>query len=284
VTAIGGAMTRDAPRSPPRRVSLVLSDVDGTLVTRDKRLTAASREAISALRSKNIHVALASSRPPFGLRSVLDASDIDGPVASFNGGLISSRAGDELAAHWLPRDVAASTIQFFDEWGMEVWAFTAERWLCRDPKGDYVAHEQGTVSQSPTIVQSFDADLDRYGKIVAVSADPNRLANCELEAQKKFGARAQVARSQAYYLDVTHPSADKGDALTTISRATGVPLDECVAIGDGANDIPMLQTAAYGIAMGNGVEQLRNRADFVSKSNEDEGFAFAVKHILEFVG
>jgi Cof subfamily protein (haloacid dehalogenase superfamily) len=276
-------MTKDqtSHRPIPSRISLVLSDVDGTLVTSDKKLTPRAVSAARALRNKGIPFTVASSRPPFGLKSVVGELGLDQPFASFNGGFLGRPDGEALAEHWIPTQIAAEAIHYFEQWGFEIWAFTAREWLCRDSEGAYVAHEMRTVSQKPTVVKSFDPFLDALGKIVAVSADRDRLAQCEAAAQARFGDLAGVARSQAYYLDVTHPEANKASALKTIAAALGAPLSECVAIGDGVNDLGMLQTAGFGIAMGNGVEALRAEADYVTASNEEDGFARAIEHILK---
>jgi hypothetical protein len=131
------------------------------------------------------------------------------------------------------------------------------------------------------MVASFAPYLDSLGKIVGVSTDSEGLARCERAAQDRFGEDAMVALSQAYYLDVTHIKANKAEALRTIAASCGVPLSECVAIGDGGNDAVMLKTAGYAIAMGNAVDSVKKAADFVTTSNEDEGFSHAIEHILE---
>lgn len=268
-------------RRLPKRISLVLSDVDGTLVTRDKHLSARSIDAVRRLRAAGVRFSVASSRPPFGLRAILDLLAVSLPSAAFNGGLVVGSDGAAIAAHYVPRDIAAAAIAFFEDRGVQVWAFTATQWLCRDPEGDYVAHEQKTIAHAPTLVASFAPYLDALGKIVAVSADAQALAQCEQAAQARFGEHAMVARSQSYYLDVTNKSANKAEALRAIAASCGAALAECVAIGDGGNDAIMLESAGYGIAMGNAVEPVKAAADFVTTSNEDEGFARAIEHILE---
>ncbi|HWG05167.1 MAG TPA: HAD-IIB family hydrolase, partial [Beijerinckiaceae bacterium] len=123
--------------------------------------------------------------------------------------------------------------------------------------------------------------LDAVGKIVGVSADFEFLARCEIELAGVLGHSASVARSQSYYLDVTDPRANKAEALRFIAAHYGIPREEIVAIGDGLNDIGMLQWAAFGIAMGNGSDTVKAAADFVTVSNEEDGFAAAMDHILQ---
>jgi hypothetical protein len=101
---------------------------------------------------------------------------------------------------------------------------------------------------------------------------------------RRLGPAAAVARSQAYYLDVTNPRANKAEALRVLAGHCSVARDEIVAIGDGLNDIGMLREAAFAVAMGNAPEAVRSAADFVTASNEEDGFAAAVSYILRACG
>jgi len=267
-------------RSLPKKISLVLSDVDGTLVTDDKRLTTASVEAVRLLRAAGIRFAIASSRPPRGMQSVAAALDIDTPMTGFNGGVIATRDGAVLASHFVPRDVGQTAIETMGKAGAQIWVFNADRWLVRDTAAAYIIREQRTVGFAPTLVDDFAPFLDQVGKIVGVSEDFEFLARCEIETARCLGDRATVARSQAYYLDVTNPLANKAAALRLVAEHLGIARDEIVAIGDGLNDIGMLQEAGFGVAMGNGSQPVQSAGDFVTASNQQDGFAQAIGHIL----
>jgi Cof subfamily protein (haloacid dehalogenase superfamily) len=268
-------------RAIPKQISLVFCDVDGTLVTNDKRLTAASAEAVRNLRAAGIRFAIASSRPPRGLSALVTALAIDTPISAFNGGLIIERDGTVLVRHLLPRDVGETAIELFGNAGTEVWAFTPDLWLLRNADSPYVAREEHTVGFAPVPVSDFTPHLGEIGKIVGVSGDFEFLARCESEMARRLGPAAAIVRSQAYYLDVTSPRANKAEALRVLARHCSVPPDEIVAIGDGLNDVGMLREAAFAVAMGNAPEAVRNAADFVTASNEEDGFAKAVSFILD---
>jgi Cof subfamily protein (haloacid dehalogenase superfamily) len=269
-------------RAIPEKVSLVFCDVDGTLVTDDKRLTAATSEAVRRLRTAGIRFAIGSSRPPRGLQDLAVALDLDTPMAAFNGGMIVTRDGAVLARHLVPRDVGKTAIELIGNAGVHVWIFTADRWLVNGTGGgSYVAHEQHTIGFAPTPVEDFAPYLDQVGKIVGVSEDAEFLARCEIEAARRLHQAATIIRSQTYYLDVTNPQANKAEALRLLAERTGIPRGEIVAIGDGWNDIGMLREAAFAVAMGNAPEAVRSAADFVTASNQEDGFAKAVALILE---
>ncbi len=268
-------------RALPAKISLVFSDVDGTLVTKDKRLTPAARAAVDRLREAEIRFAIASSRPSFGLVALGEALGLDTPMTAFNGGLTVARDGVVLSRHFLRRDVAEKAIDWFAKAGVETWVFTPEQWLVTDVGATYVAFEQRTINSPPSKVADFTPYLDAVGKIVGVSADFEFLARCEVELAKALGQSASVARSQSYYLDVTDPSANKAEALRFFAGHYNIPREEIVAIGDGLNDIGMLQWAGFGVAMGNGSDTVKAAADFVTSSNEEDGFAAAMDHILQ---
>ena len=101
---------------------------------------------------------------------------------------------------------------------MDAWVYSGKDWLVRDPKAPHVAREQWTVKFAPTVVENFEDALGRAVKIVGVSDDLDLVARCEKEAQDALGANASAARSQPYYLDVTHPDANKGTVVTTLSK------------------------------------------------------------------
>lgn len=270
-------------RARPTRLSLVLSDVDGTLVTDDKVLTEPTRRAVAALRSAGIRFAITSSRPPAGLRSVIEALEIDTPVAAFNAGMIvrPDAGRSVLEQQLLPQDAGHATLAFFAQQRIDPWVFTADQWLLSRPAGPYVDHERHTVGFGPNSVEDFGPYLAAVGKMVGVSDDFELLARCEAELRKALGTTASVVRSQKYYLDVTHPRANKGTAVRALAEHFGIPRDEIVTIGDGLNDVAMFEQGGLSIAMGNASAPVKQAADLVAPStNEEDGFAEAIQHFV----
>jgi len=265
---------------PHRQPSLLLSDVDGTLVTDDKVLTAATREAVALLGRAGIRFAITSSRPPAGLAAVAQALAIDLPIAAFNGGMIMSQRNPPTVVeqHLLPAAVGLRTVELLAQWGIDTWVFTADRWLLQRPAGPYVSHEERTVGFAPTVVEDLRPHLDGVGKIVGVSEDFALLARGEAGLRQSLGDDASVVRSQNYYLDVTHPRANKGTAVLALAAHLGIPTSAVATIGDGFNDIAMFAQAGLSIAMGNAAPAVQAAADFVvPATNEQDGFAQAVR-------
>ena len=163
---------------------------------------------------------------------------------------------------------------------MDVWIYSGKDWLVRDSDAPHVAREQWTVKFPPTVVESFNEVLDNAVKIVGVSDDRDLVARCEREAQDVLGTGASAARSQPYYLDVTHPDANKGTVVTTLSKLLSVPTSEIATIGDMPNDVLMFRRSGLSIAMGNASPDVQAQADLVTASYNDEGFAKAIEQFI----
>jgi Cof subfamily protein (haloacid dehalogenase superfamily) len=261
-------------------ISLVLADVDGTLVTAEKVLTARAGAAVKALRTAGIAFAITSGRPPRGMAMLIDPLALQTPVAGFNGGIFVKPDMTIIEEHVLALDVAKEAIEVITSNRMDAWVYSGKDWLVRDPKAPHVAREEWTVKFAPTIVKDFADGLSRAAKIVGVSDDLDLVARCEKEVQDRLGAKASAARSQPYYLDVTHPDANKGTVVTTLSQWLAVPAGEIATIGDMPNDVLMFRKSGLSIAMGNASPEVQAQADLVTDSYDNEGFAKAIERFI----
>jgi Cof subfamily protein (haloacid dehalogenase superfamily) len=261
-------------------IRLLVSDIDGTLVTKDKRLTPAARQAAQHLADAGIALALTSSRPPRGVALFANELGLQTPRAGFNGGTITDASGNVLESLTLPADVARQALDHLASVHIDPWLFTTDEWVLLNPSGDYVDWEQHTVQMPYRIVESLEADIGSAGKIMAASKDVARLAQCETDLQFKLNGRASVHLSQAYYLDITHKDATKGYAVQSIARLLGIDMAHTAAIGDMPNDLPMFDAAGYSVAMGNAPPAVKSRAAYVTHSNEEDGWARAVENYI----
>ena len=165
--------------------------------------------------------------------------------------------------------------------GVDPWLFTDAHWYIRDPEGDNVPLETRTIGQEPTIVADFAPDLyDRVLKVIGSCNDHAHLASCEALLQRELGGDALATRSQLYYLDVTNPRAHKGEAVASLAKAFGVPVSAVLTIGDGTNDIPMLEASGFSVAMGNGSDAVKAAAHAVTDDCEHDGFARAIERYV----
>jgi Cof subfamily protein (haloacid dehalogenase superfamily) len=263
-----------------RKISLVLADVDGTLVTEQKVLTKRAQAAVHSLRGAGILFAVTSGRPAKGMAMLIDPLQLDTPIAGFNGGLVVKPDFTIIDQKTVPADVAASSIDLLRSHGLDVWVYRGNDWLVGKADGPHVEHEAWTVKFSPKVVADVAAELDQVSKVVGVSDDFDRVQRCEADAKATFGQLATANRSQPYYLDVTNKDANKGAVVEFLSRRLGVPAAEIATIGDQPTDVPMFQRSGFSIAMGNASDQVKGQASVVTESYNDEGFAKAMERFV----
>ena len=262
------------------RIKLVVSDVDGTLVTKDKILTGRARDAVRRLREAGIGFTIVSSRPTIGMSFLIEPLALELPFGAFNGSSIVDPQLKPIEQHLIPPDTAQRAINVLKEFGVDIWLFTNEHWLTRNPNGEYVGHEQLAIKHDPVIVTDFTPYLTSACKIVGASSNPVLLARCEAAMQATVGTTATAVRSQTYYLDVTPPGHDKGTFVAAMAKRLGIPLSEIAVIGDMQNDLPMFAKGGLSFAMGNASDDVKRHATHVTASNEEDGFAKAMDVIL----
>jgi hypothetical protein len=262
------------------KISLVVSDVDGTLVTKEKVLTARARDAARKLRDAGIILALTSGRPPLGMQMLIEPLDLTGPIAAFNGGMVVRPDMSAIARHVLPADVTRRVVASLEAHRLDVWIYDDMAWYVRERHGPHVDREEWTVKFPPNVVAAFGDALERAVKIVGVSDDHAAVLLAEKDVQREFGEQVSATRSQPYYLDVTHPLANKGAVIETLSRVLKIPAQEIATIGDGPNDVLMFAKSGMSIAIGNASTEVQQAARFVTTSSEEEGFANAVDRFV----
>ncbi|MEH3144230.1 MAG: Cof-type HAD-IIB family hydrolase [Methylobacterium frigidaeris] len=262
-------------------IGLVVTDVDGTLVTPDKALTPAAIRAVARLRERGIAFTVASSRPPVGLRGLVEPLGLTLPMGAFNGSTVVRPDLSPISETFIPEAAARTAAARFAAAGIDLWVFAEGDWILRDPDGPYTDLERRTIGTGPRVVADLAPFLGRAAKLVGVSRDHAGLAACEEALAAEIGDGAAVHRSQAYYLDVTPPGEDKGGFVARLAAELGVAADEVATLGDMANDVAMFARSGLGIAMGNAEEAVKRRAGAVTASNAEDGFARAIaRHVL----
>ena len=261
-------------------IAAVLTDVDGTLVTKDKVLTPRALQAVRQLRDRGIVFTITSGRPPFGMRMLVEPLGLTMPMAAFNGGVIVLPDLSILDERQLPDYVLPALVDMIQAHGLDVWLFRSTDWCVRSPNAPRVSRETSNIQCPPVVVPNFDGVLTGVVKIVGVSDDHPRVAACEAAVQKEFGAQVSAARSQPHYLDVTHPTANKGVVVERLSRYLKIPMDRIATLGDQPNDVLMFRKSGLSIAMGNAGEEVKRQATLVTTSHGDEGFANAVEQFI----
>jgi hypothetical protein len=263
-----------------RQIRLVLSDVDGTLVTSDKTLTQASIDAVAALRAAGIAFAVTSGRPPRGMAMLIEPLGLTTPIGGFNGGLVVDPQMRVLEKRSIPASIVPSIFESLGKAGLSVWCYQGVDWYVSDRDGPHVAQESSTVQFEPKVRADFDGLVDDVAKVVGVSDDPDAVARGTDAVRAQFADSVSATASQPYYLDVTHPDANKGQVVHYLASALDVPVEQIATIGDMPNDVLMFANSGLSIAMGNADREVQRAARRVTRSNDEDGFAHAVNELV----
>jgi len=282
---------------PSKKISIVLADVDGTLVDSQKRITDRAKAAIQKLNDAGIKFAVTSGRPPRGMTMISDQVKLSAPIAAFNGGmLVDTGTMKVLKQQTLDDETARAVIKRVDGCGLEVWVYAGVDWYLRNINAPHREKEEHTVQFPPTEVKDFEAALKQgVAKVVGVSDDLALVVKVEKAIQDEFEncafaesktqsrdcePRVSAARSQPYYLDITHPNANKGAVVEMLSQLLQIPAEEFATIGDMPNDVLMFEKSGYSIAMGQANDEVKKSAISVTAGMDDEGFAKAMEDFV----
>ena len=278
-----------------KAIRLLLADVDGTLLTREKILTERAQEAVRKLRAAKVAFAITSGRPPRGMQMLIEPLALTTPIAAFNGGLFVRPDLSVLEQRVLQSDTIEPVMEMMKAHHLDTWIYRGTDWFVPARHGPHVDREEWTVKFPPTVVPDFKGLTSDVAKLVGVSDDLDAVRVCEQAVRDRFAneihssqsnpqrepqPRVSAARSQPYYLDVTHPDANKGAVVLSLSKMLGIATDEIATIGDMPNDISMFLKSGVSIAMGQSSEEVKKAATHVTTSSEEEGFANAVERYI----
>src|SRR6516164_8285455 len=228
------------------RITLVISDVDGTLLDNNKELTSGAPEAVDRLYQAGIRFTIASARPPRMVRELVSKLHVREPLACFNGALFISPDGTVLQEIQMSPQDAQQVADFIFQQGFDLWVWTDSDWFVSDPSGPHVAGHEMQMGRKATPLTTRDMSHFRVLKLVGV----------------------------------TDARANKGEAVLRISEMLRVPTAQIATIGDMTTDTFMFRKSGVSIAMGNAFDDVKAQAKFVTKSNEENGFAYAMDHFV----
>jgi len=265
----------------PSTVKLLLADVDGTLVTQDKVLTDRAVEAVHKLHDAGVTFAITSGRPPRGMAMLVEPLDLRTPIAAFNGGLLVNRDMKVIEQRVLPEDLVVPVADMMSSFDLDVWLYSGAEWYVPKADGPHVARESWTVKFDPEVMPDGVQGLTgSVAKLVGVSDDHDAVDKATEAVHNRFGDHVSAATSQPYYLDVTHPQANKGAVARYLAAKYKLERDDIATIGDMPNDVLMFAHSGLSIAMGQSSPEVKRAARRVTTSNQDEGFANAVERFI----
>ncbi len=260
-------------------IKLVVTDIDGTIYTPECGISDGVKSCIKKLQDNGIHFAIATGRTYLSAKYMADLAGAKCPLISYQGGLICSYEGDIWDVKYLNPDIAKEIINDFRKRNIHLNVYVEDK-LYVEEDDDYIKDYIGDKGIDYFKVNSFEElDFSKLNKMLAIKYDCEFIDNLIKELQEKY-PEIYTVKSFKYFCEIANKEATKGNAIKFLAKKYGIKTDEVLAIGDQNNDIEMVQTAGIGIAMGNGTDEIKNKADYITDSVENDGF---VKAINKFV-
>ena len=256
-------------------------DLDGTLTNHDKEVTPITRQALMKAQKNGAHIILASGRPTYGIAPIADHLEInkyDGYVLSYKGGkIVKWQTKEEIYSNPLPNDVIPILYNYAKKKGHALLGYSGKEIITEMPDDKYVKEESRINKMQIRKINNLMESLEPNPTKLLMTGDPSLMIKAEEELSELVGNRMDVFRSAPFFIELVPRGIDKAQSLNRLLGLIGLTPNDMIAFGDGYNDLSMLKLAGIGVAMANAVPEVRAEADFITKSNEEDGVAFAIQ-------
>lgn len=264
--------------------ALVL-DIDGTLTNSKKEITPATKAAIQDLMQKGKKVILASGRPTPGMRryeAELELEKYGGYLLSFNGArVVDCRTGDIVYQKMLPLSLLPGLYHFAKEHGCGLITYLGNEVISAFSADKYVEIEARInglpVREVSNFLEFVDFDINKC----LMTAEPEAAEQFEEELKSRYGQVASIYRSEPFFIEIMPQNIDKAATLNQMLPSIGCTRDDTVCCGDGFNDISMIRYAGVGVAMGNAQPAVKEAADYITATNDEDGLVQVIKEFFD---
>lgn len=263
-------------------IKLIVSDVDGTFLPKSRMITEATRKVLRELAARNIAVVLASSRPPLGMRHILDDAGFTTtptPFIGMNGAVIANTSGETLHSATLEPSLVQAVYSTVMDTGVNFMLLDEKGWWSSG-NDDLVQREAASLRFEPILSGLHERMKSPVSKITLLGK-PEHSAEAKRRLDALFEGKISASSpANPKFIDITAPGVHKGTAVMRLAEILGVRSEEICTIGDGDNDIEMFRVSGMSVAMGHASETVRNAATHLTVSHEEDGWAKAMHNFI----
>lgn len=260
---------------------VLVLDIDGTLTNSKKEITEATRQAIWQIMEKGHRVILASGRPAPGMKRYeeeLELAKKGGYLLSFNGGrIIDCTNGEVVYQRLLPKEIISLLYEYAKKHEAGLLSYEADTILSAFAPDAYVEIESRINNMPVRVVENFAEYIDFDMNKCLMTAPPEQAAVYEKELQELLKDVASVYRSEPFFIEIMPKNVDKAASLDQMLPLIGMSREQTVCCGDGFNDLPMIRYAAVGVAMGNAQPVVKEAADYITGTNDEDGLVEVIE-------
>lgn len=264
---------------------LLTLDLDGTLTNSRKEITPSTRQALIDIQKNGKKVVLASGRPTYGvipLAKLLDLQIYGGYILGFNGGQITDcRSGNMIYNKTLPADYIRPVFELVKKYPeAAIITYYKDEILAGMQPNRYTDLESRINHMPIRLLNDFPAEIDFPANKLLVTGEPAVMEVIEKELKKTFHSALNIYRSDTFFVEIMPQKIDKAYSLHRLVSSIGLKADNVICCGDGYNDITMIEYAGLGVAMENAQPLVRKTADFITKSNDNDGVLYVIQNFM----
>lgn len=268
------------------KYKIIALDLDGTLKNSENKITPKTKEALIECQKRGLTVVLASGRPTPGLRheaSELELEKYGGILLSFNGARVYDIKNDKVIFEKVvTKPMADAMYDRAREFGLCCMTYEGMDILTEDEHDKYVQVEGNINDMHIQHTDNFKGAFDHDVNKVLLTGEPDYVASVIDEFKAPYENELSIYRSAPYFIEIMAQNVDKAASLAKMCEALNVTKDEMIAFGDGFNDISMIEFAGLGVAMGNAQDVVKEKADLITLSNDEDGIYEVLKqYVLE---
>ncbi|MBF0713561.1 HAD family phosphatase [Gemella sp. GH3] len=264
-------------------IKLVVTDIDDTLLNSKGELTEKTRNTIKKCIDRGIKVILASGRPDFGMQQYvkeLNLDSYDNYLLSYNGAKMTNlMTGEVIYDRLLEVERIKFLINKAYEHNCDVLTYQDNKVLT-NKANPYAAWEANALKTNLVLISDIENKIFEKSAKAIILSDPDKAIEIKDKLSFEIGDKYEVAMSKPFFIEVNDKNISKGGALEFLCERMGITNNELLAIGDGLNDLSMIEFAGCGVAMGNANQLLKDKANFISLSNDEEGFSYAIEKLV----
>lgn len=263
------------------RMKVLVLDIDGTLTNARKEITKRTKKAVFQAQKMGVTVVLASGRPTVGIYPYMEELQLQqnsGYILSFNGGqILNCKTGEVIYQKELPKTCIPPVYEASKQFDTVILTYDDNSIVTEEPENEFVRKESGINRMPIRKTTDFAKDVTYPVTKCLVVAEGDHLAFVEEKMKDKFGQELNIYRSEPFFLEIMPQNIDKAYSLSILCDHLGCTKEEMMALGDGFNDLSMISFAGLGIAMENAQQAVKEAADEVTASNEEDGVAVAIE-------
>lgn len=259
------------------KAKLFVTDMDGTLLNSERKITAGVKKAIKKAVEAGVIFTIATGRMHISALPYVKELGVNVPVITYNGALIKTMEGEELFASYLDRDLVKELVDFAEERQLHIQLYSDDKLYYRRENDRSALYQCTAGVKGNPVGDELEEHMDKVPKLLIVANNSEEGDRVVEAVSHQFGHRIVAVKSTPVYIELIKPGVNKATAIARLAERFDIPAEAVLAIGDSNNDLTMIEMAGFGVAMGNANDNVKKIAKYQVADCDHDGIAEAIE-------